>query len=158
MSRRWCSVVGLVAVVAGCHRAVQITPSPKIPTGSRWTATLASPQTLAGAIQIRGSSWMAAPSMNDSAHTLATIQISNAESGGVHPWAVHMGSCGNDQGVFGSNNTYKALHVGSDGTASSSATLNEPAPKTGNYFVEVLASPTNTNTVIACGNMASPSA
>jgi hypothetical protein len=154
--------VGAVAVSllvgVACHGSVQINPSPKIPTSSRWTGTLATPPNLAGAVQIHGTAWMAQPSMSDSAHTLISLQITNAASGGLHPWSIRQGTCGNDQGEFGSERAYRPLHVGSDGTASATVTQNQPPPRTGSYFVQVVASPTNTGTVIACGNLAPPSA
>jgi len=135
---------------------VQINPSPKIPTASRWTATLASPQNLAGVVQIHGSAWMAPPSVDDTQHDLVSVRIANAASGGVHPWAVHQGNCGNDLGVYGPERAYPLLHVDHDGNASASVTLDVPAPKSGNYFVQIVASQANSGTIIACGNMAAP--
>ena len=148
-----------MTVVAACHHSdVQINPNPKIPNSTRWIGTLSSPPNLAGAVQIRGSAWMAPPVASDSGQTVVSVSISNAAAGGVHPWAVHQGTCGNDQGMFGEGSNYAPLRVNSDGTASAKTTLRDATPKSGNYFVEVLASPSNTGTVIACGNLAPPSA
>jgi hypothetical protein len=156
MLRWWCSGLALVVVATGCHHGVLINPSPAIPMASRWTGTLASPQSLQGAVQIHGSAWMAPPSVSDSTRTLISMQIANAAPGGVHPWGVHRGSCGNDQGVFGSDNAYPLLRVNSDGDASARVQQTIPPPKSGSYFVEVLAAPSNTALVIACGNLAAP--
>jgi hypothetical protein len=145
-----------VVVVGGCHRSIEVNPSPAIPVSSRWTGTLASPEALRGAVEIHGSAWMAPPAMSDSTRTLISIQISNAAPGGVHPWGIHQGSCGNDQGIFGSDHAYPPLRVNSDGVASAHAQQTIPPPKTGQYFVEVLAAPSNMGTVIACGNFAAP--
>jgi hypothetical protein len=147
-------VAGVAAI--GCHQPVQINPTPKIPMSSRWTATLDSPSNLAGVVQVHGSAWMAPPSTTDSSRTLIAIQISNTTQGGLHPWSVHHGNCGNDLGTFGSDRAYPPLRVDGDGTASATVTQTIPPPKTGDYFVEVLASPSNTGTIIACGNMAAP--
>jgi hypothetical protein len=158
MLRPLYGLVALVILSTACQHAVEINPSPKIPTASRWTATLASPSNLAGVVQIRGYAWMAPATTMDSARTLTTIQISNAGSGGVHPWAVHLGQCGNDGGILGSERAYPLLRVGGNGVAVATVTQAVPSPRSGSYFVEVLASPANTATVIACGNMAAPSA
>jgi hypothetical protein len=156
MSRLWYGLVAIVIVASGCTRSVQINPSPRIPVASRWTAALASPSALAGAVQIRGSAWMAPPSSADSTRAVVAVEIANASPGGVHPWAVHEGSCGNDQGVFGSDRAYPPLRVHNDGSASATVTQTIPSPRTGSYFVEILASPSNTGLVIACGNLAAP--
>jgi hypothetical protein len=156
MMRRWRSLLSVGVVLAGCHRSVEINPSPAIPMASRWNATLASPTNLAGAVQVRGSAWMAPVSRTDSSRTLVAIDIMNATPGGLHPWAVHQGQCRSDEGVFGSPSAYPPLHVKGDGTASAHTTLSIPVPTSGNYYVSVVASPSNTQTVIACGNFAAP--
>jgi|SRR5579862_5629341 len=156
MSRFWFGLVATVLVAGGCNRSVQINPSPRIPLSSRWTAVLASPANLAGAVQIHGSAWMAPPSTLDSSRAVVSVQISNASPGGVHPWAVHEGNCGNDLGVFGSDHAYPPLRVHNDGSASATVTQTIPPPRSGTYFVEVVASPSNTGLVIACGNLAAP--
>jgi hypothetical protein len=146
----------LVVMVTGCHHSVEINPAPSIPVSARWTATLASPKELRGAIEIHGSAWMAPPAVGDSGRALISIAIANAAPGGVHPWAVHQGTCGNDRGVYGSDRAYPPLKVGSDGTATAKTQQTLPPPKFGEYFVEVLAAPSNPEMVIACGNMAAP--
>lgn len=156
MWRSVCSGLVLVIVATGCHHSVEINPSPAIPMSSRWTATIASPADLRGAVEIHGAGWMAPPSLSDSSRTLVEIHIANASPGGVHPWGIHKGSCGNDQGVFGSDRAYSPLKVSGDGTASARIVQTIPTPKTGSYFVEVLGAPSNTELVIACGNLAPP--
>ena len=99
---------------------------------------------------------MAPPSVSDTTRALISVQIANALPGGVHPWAVHEGSCGNDMGVFGSDRAYPVLRVNGDGQANARVQQTIPPPKTGSYFVEVLAAPSNTGLVIACGNLAAP--
>ncbi len=147
----------LVIAAVGCHHAVEINAKQPIPVGSRWTATLATPDALRGAVQIHGSAWMGPPAVGDTARALIAIQIANAAPGGVHPWGVHEGTCGNDRGIYGAGQAYPPLKVGSDGAASGKAQQTIPLPKAGEYFVEVLAAQNNAGTVIACGNMAPPS-
>ena len=123
---------------------------------SRWYANLASPGSLAGVVQMNGSASMA-PSP-DGASTDVTLSLANASPGGVHPWAVHWGQCGAgmDNGVFGRGETYRALEVDSDGHANGTAAVPLPTPATGRYFVVVLASAANPETIVACGNLAPP--
>jgi hypothetical protein len=123
---------------------------------TRWHANLASPASLAGAVQMNGTASMA-PSQ-DSTSTDVTLALANATPGGIHPWAVHWGQCGEgqDRGVFGASDAYKALTVESDGRATGIATVQLHTPSTGSYFVVVQASLANPETVVACGNLAPP--
>jgi hypothetical protein len=123
---------------------------------SRWHANLASPASLAGAVQMNGSASMA-PGPNGSS-THITLDMANASPGGVHPWEAHMGQCGAgmDDGVFGPSEAYKPVKVESDGHADAAATVPLPTPETGNYFVVVHASVSNPQTIVACGNLAPP--
>jgi hypothetical protein len=121
---------------------------------SRWHATLTSPSELAGAVQMNGSVSMA-PGSN-SGNTTVSLRLANAAPGGVHPWAVHRGQCGADQGVFGSSGAYEPIEIGDKGRASASATIPLETPETGAYFVSVQASAANGQTTVACGNLAPP--
>lgn len=123
---------------------------------TRWHANLASPATLAGAVQMNGSASMA-PSP-DSVSTVITLDLANASPGGLHPWAMHRGQCGTgtDYGIFGPSEAYPTLTVGSDGRAQAVATVTLRAPGSGDYFVVVLASVANAETIVACGNLAPP--
>ena len=126
------------------------------PVGTRWNAVLSTPPELGGIVQVRGQGWMGADP-KDPGQTRAQVDISNAVPGAKHPWHVHRGQCGSDQGIFGPVDAYKPLKVESDGKASATAVLSVPLPKTGNYFVNVHASASNMKTIVACGNLAPPS-
>jgi hypothetical protein len=119
----------------------------------RWHATLASPGTLAGVVQMTGVATMAPAG---GGRTGVTLALENATAGGVHPWQVHQGQCGSDEGVLGPAASYAPITVGDDGEASSAATLPLPIPETGLYFVSVQASSANPSMVVACGNLAAP--
>jgi hypothetical protein len=128
--------------------------SGEIESSKRWSATLVTPSELAGAVQLRGSAWWAP--MAGVETTRATINISNATPGGVHPWHIHKGRCGADGGIVGPAEAYKALKIDNDGKATASVTLNMPLPTEGEYYVNVHASPSNMGTIVACGNLAPP--
>jgi hypothetical protein len=92
----------------------------------------------------------------DQGQTRAHVQISNAVPGGQHPWHVHRGRCGTDQGILGPADAYRPLKVEGDGQAVADALLEIPLPRSGNYFINVHASARNLSTIIACGNLAPP--
>ena len=121
---------------------------------SRWHANLATPAELAGAVQMSGSASMAPSTRSGS--TTVVLELANATPGGLHPWQLHRGQCGADQGVFGNADSYQAAKVGNDGEATSSATVPITTPTTGSYFVIVRASAANNAVTVACGNLAPP--
>jgi hypothetical protein len=148
-------LASLAGVACGGGRAVEIDPAQQL-VGTRWNATLATPAELAGASQVRGAGWMGAD-QKDSSRIAASVSVSNAVPGGRHPWHVHVGQCGNDQGILGDAQAYDLLEVRGNGQAEASATLDIPVPVSGQYFINVHASPENLGTIIACGNLAPPS-
>lgn len=121
---------------------------------SSWHARIASPANLAGAVQMSGSASMAPGKKRGT--TEIVLSVANTSPGGVHPWAIHVGQCGADEGVFGALDNYSPLLVGSDGTGVSSATVALNTPTTGSYFVSIQASPANRELIVACGNLAAP--
>lgn len=148
-------LIAAAATLAACGgHAVKIDPKAQ-PVANRWNAVLATPAGLAGAIQVHGTGWLA-PDPKDSAKAKAHVEITNAAPGGVHPWHVHRGQCGNDMGVLGPADAYKPLKVGGDGEAKADADLPIAMPTVGNYFVNVHASAQNMGTIVACGNLAPP--
>jgi hypothetical protein len=121
---------------------------------SSWHASIASPPDLAGVVQMTGSASMA-PGVKRGT-TQVVLNLGNTSPGGVHPWAIHLGQCNSDEGVFGDLQNYPPLHVSSKGTGLSSATVAVNTPISGSYFVSVQASPANRELTIACGNLAAP--
>jgi len=134
------------------QRAVQVSNG-DVNINSRWHANLASPSKLAGAVEMKGSATMA-PS--EDGKTTVTLDISNAAPGGVHPWAVHRGQCGADDGLFGAAEVYKPVKIEGDGHGSSVAEIPLGTPTTGSFYVSVRASADNPEMVVACGNLAPP--
>ena len=139
----------------GGNRPVEINADAQ-PVATRWNAVLSTPPELAGIVDVHGQAWMGADP-KDPGQTQARVDISNAVPGAKHPWHVHRGQCGSDQGILGPADAYKPLKVESDGKASATAALPMPLPKTGDYFVNVHASARNLKSIVACGNLAPPS-
>ena len=123
---------------------------------SSWHARIASPADLAGAVQMSGSASMAPGAKRGT--TQIVMRLGNTSPGGIHPWAIHRGQCGADEGVFGTLDNYSPVLVGSDGTGVSNATVAINTPTTGDYFVSIQASPGNQKLTVACGNLAAPTA
>lgn len=150
--------VATVAALAGCSMfqpkpAVEMSAT-DVTLNSSWHAHIASPPGLSGAVQMTGSASMA-PGVQRGT-TEVVVKLGNTSPGGVHPWAIHVGQCGADEGVFGAPQDYPPLRVGADGTGSSMATVALVTPTAGDYFVSVQASSTNHELTVACGNLAAP--
>ena len=143
--------------LAGCnpfHRDPVTEVSRDANQNLRWRGSLVTPSGLVGAVQIKGSAAMV-PDRNRE-KTRVSVDISNATPGAVHPWRLHRGQCGSDEGVVGDADQYKALKVNDDGRASGTTTVEFETPTTGSYYVSLGASPANAETVVACGNLAPP--
>ena len=121
---------------------------------SRWRAALVTPASLVGAVQMNGAATMQPGRTNE--NTNFSLSIANATPGGVHPWQVHRGQCGADDGVLGSAGAYKSIKVGDDGRGTATATVPMTTPTSGSYFVTVQASVANPEMIVACGNLAAP--
>jgi hypothetical protein len=158
MKARHCSglsVLGLALIACGGRQPVEINPDAQS-MATRWNAVLSTPAGLAGVTDIKGQGWVAADPKNQG-QIIAHVSISNAVPNGVHPWHVHKGECGSDQGIAGPADAYSPLKVKDDGRAEATAELATSLPRSGRYFSNVHASPKNTSTIVACGNLAPPS-
>ncbi|CAN5860831.1 hypothetical protein BH11GEM1_BH11GEM1_21470 [soil metagenome] len=149
------AIIALGASAAGCGMLSR-SSGPEINSASdtrnAWTATLATPSTLAGAVQLHGTaSWM-----RDGNDSKVMVSISNATPGGQHPWHVHSGRCGSNGPIVGNPGAYKPLAVNGDGNASENASLSVTLPYMNDYYVNVHAAPNNMGTIVACGNLAPP--
>jgi hypothetical protein len=85
--------------------------------------------------------------------TEVTVNIANASPGQQLPWHIHEGSCGNDRGIVGGASSYSPLIVGNNGAANGRANLTVSLDEAKDYFVNVHASPTNLETIVACGDL-----
>jgi hypothetical protein len=117
--------------------------------GMKMTATLAPAKggTIAGTATVEPG-----PSAGT---TVATVSLTGAKPGAVYPWHVHVGKCGMTPGgkVWGDGSAYKPLTAGSDGTAKGTATISMAVPTSGDYYVNIHASPSDMGTIVSCGNL-----
>ncbi|HEX6815122.1 MAG TPA: hypothetical protein VF102_05570 [Gemmatimonadaceae bacterium] len=133
------------------HRGVEASPvSPRVTNAdSGWTATLSAPSSYAGDEHVFGSATVS-PDKSGKGFT-AKVNIAGATPKSTHPWHVHKGTCGNDQGVVGGGSSYTPITVGDDGKGTSSAKVSAPLDPGGSYMVNIHASPTDMKTIVACG-------
>lgn len=122
--------------------------------GARWSATLTPPAgsptpQIAGTATVMGNA--------DSTQTRVEVSLNGATPAASLPWHLHRGTCGNDQGIVGDPAGYKPLSVGENGRATSSATIAIAMPRSGEYMINVHASPADPGTIVACGNLTGPS-
>jgi hypothetical protein len=157
---RLVSVTLTLLATAACNpfnrgQAVEMTTADAT-LNTRWHANMASPASLAGAVQMSGSASMAPDATGD--HTIVGVALANASPGGLHPWEMHRGHCGGggDFGVFGPGDAYRAIAVDSEGHANGEANIALQTPRSGDFFVVVYAAAANRSTVVACGNLAPP--
>ena len=153
------ATVALILAATGCgmfHRSNNATTSIDPASAQQrydWKASLFTPSELAGAMQVRGTAqWM----RDGNTASTVTVAISNATPGGVHPWHIHVGHCGENGPIVGSAAAYSPLTVNDKGQASATAHLDMSLPVSGTYYVNVHASAANLGTIIACGNLARP--
>ena len=151
------SHLGLTGAVilglAGCSSATHNTSAPVGFIGPVWNSTLTAPT---GAVNSTISGFATMMGNTDHSRTRVQLDLHHALAGTELPWHLHRGSCGNDQGIVGDPARYKPLKVGATGEASGDAVLDLPLPDTGQYMVNVHASITDMDSVIACGNMTGP--
>ena len=151
-------VLAMIVALGGCNPFQRNRPPTEIKPSAallrdEWQGSLITPSALAGAMQIRGSArW----SRDGAESSVVTLTISNATAGGVHPWHVHRGRCGDNGPIVGDAALYKPLAVDATGTASANARLNVPLPGSGDYYVNVHALASNMGTIVSCGNLAPP--
>jgi hypothetical protein len=148
------TLLGFALTSCGGGKPVEINPDAQT-VSTRWNGVLSTPAGLRGVADIRGQGW-AAVDPKDQDKTRAHVSIANAVPNAVHPWHVHRGECGTDQGIAGPPDAYPPLKVEDDGKAQATAELGIKMPRAGRYFINVHASPKNMSTIVACGNLAPP--
>ena len=84
----------------------------------------------------------------------ATMMITGDVPGSVRPWHVHFGTCATGGDVVGPAGSYNPFTVAADGTAQVSATVEFELAASAPYHVNVHESPTSSQIIIACGNLA----
>ena len=82
-----------------------------------------------------------------SSETSATVMISGAMAGESYPWHVHVGTCGNDQGIVGPPASYTPITADANGKGEVAVTLPYSTPTQGSYMVNIH----HMGKVVSCG-------
>ena len=108
-----------------------------------------------GSLQARGGSGITGSfkALVNEGRTNVSVNLAGAMAGQQLPWHVHEGTCDNDMGIVGSPSAYPLITVANDGTASVNAVVGVSLDEAKDYFVNVHASPTNLQTIVACGDL-----
>lgn len=132
------AVTALVVLAAACATVPVFEPRD-------WSAT----------VEERGDSDVRANVRAASAagQTAVSINLAGGESNGTHPWHVHRGTCGNDQGIVGDPAAYTPLRPNSAGAASATAHIAVQLVPDGDYMINVHRSPQALNEIVACGEL-----
>jgi hypothetical protein len=121
---------------------------------SRWHVVFVSTGTSGGSVPMEG--WASMRSGASRSNTSILLNVTHADPGTVHPWELHHGRCGADQGIYGPAGAYEPLTVDAGGRGAGQATVRMPLPTEGPFFIRVAASPASPETTVACGDLVPP--
>lgn len=127
-------------VVLGCQTGTE----PAVE--SQWDATL---EGRPGFLTVAGTGFASTTAVSST----ASVNITGATPGAVHPWHVHAGTCASGGPIVGDPNAYTPLQVGTGGAASGVATIDVVLQPQQSYFINVHASPADLATIVACGDL-----
>ena len=85
--------------------------------------------------------------------TSLTVTLKNATPGGAYGWDVREGKCGTGGALFGMASSYTPLVAGADGTVGRTVMVTGQLDEAKDYAVTIYASPGDTRTVVACGDL-----
>lgn len=111
-----------------------------------WTATLSAPSAA-----MRGTATLSPGVTFREAR--ATITLAGAKPLAVHAWYVQLGECGHDRGILVGPMVYTPIMVDGHGDGTASVTLPFTVPTSGQYFVSVRQTESESSSVVACGNL-----
>jgi len=149
-------IIAAALTVAGCSQTPKVETDPRNGRVDVDVERPGQPETFNARLSPVGGSGVSgtatARDMDGSTH--ASVSISGGRSGGVHPWHIHEGKCGDaNPPIVGPASAYTPLTVGGGGTATAQAHVPVELNEAKNYIVNVHASPTNMGTIVACGDL-----
>lgn len=87
--------------------------------------------------------------------TTLTIRVEGLRAGDVHGWRINEGRCGEPGIAFGDASAYGPITVSSQGVAEGAARINEGLDIVKKYRVRLFATPSDSITIVACGDLSS---
>lgn len=145
MSRRAISLLAVFVAACGGGQSLE---GEGDPFPSAWTAEVQ-------ALDESGHSGFATITLLPDGQTRANTTLSGGSAGGIHPWAIHEGTCDSEGSIVGSADAYPVLTPNELGNASATATLNLTLASDTSYALRVFESPEDRETVVGCGELQS---
>jgi hypothetical protein len=85
--------------------------------------------------------------------TRVAVEVRDGEPGTTHPWHLHEGDCDSSGAIVGEATAYEPLVLNESGEASGEANIELRLDPDVDYHVNVHKSPSETDTIIACGEL-----
>lgn len=86
--------------------------------------------------------------------TTIHVDLDGGESGATYPWHIHSGDCGDPQPpIVGAADAYPPIVVGEGGEGDAEATIGTTLESDGEYILNIHLSPTQLDTIVACGKV-----
>ncbi|MDF1504701.1 hypothetical protein PYV61_17215 [Roseisolibacter sp. H3M3-2] len=82
-----------------------------------------------------------------------TVNLNGLAPSATHAWRIFEGKCATAGALVGGDALYAPITASADGTAQASARLGVALDEAKDYNVRIYASPTETTTVAACGDL-----
>lgn len=111
---------------------------------------------LQGLLQPRGSSMSGEVSIMPTSRAgefRVNLSLRGSSAGQQHPWHVHTGRCDAEGPVVGSILAYPVLQVRGDGNVDLAQTIREPLEPGRSYYVDIHASRSNMDRIVACAEL-----
>ena len=89
------------------------------------------------------------------------IDLDGGEAEAIYPWHIHSGECGDAQPpIVGSASAYSPIHVaaGDGGEGDAEASIDVALDAGADYIINVHLSPTQLDSIVACGELVQSSA
>jgi hypothetical protein len=118
------------------------------PVAGAWTADVS-------AVGEDGHSGFATVTILPGGTTRADATLTGGSAGGVHPWAVHEGTCEAEGALVGDSDDYPALEPNDLGNASATATLAVVLTSGEPYALRIYQSAEDREKIVACGELES---
>lgn len=138
--------VSILLLLTGCAVIGGGQERDPTPVSAVWTADIQ-------AVGTRGHRGFATGSILTTGETRMNATLTGGSVGGIHPWYIHEGACGETGPVVGSEEEYPELRPDAGGDASATVTLPEPLDPGDEYSVQVHQDEDPT-TIVGCGDLA----
>ncbi len=139
------TAMATVLVLTGCAMIGGGQQDDRRPLSALWTADI---RAMGG----MGHGGFATGSILTTGQTRMNVTLDGGSAGGVHPWYIHEGPCGQVGQVVGSPEAYPELRPNQTGDASATVILDTALDPTDDYSVQIHQSD-DQETLVGCGEL-----